>query len=210
MARKALVIPVGTHQPNGRLATVGETKIQTVGVNPVKYRSAVDCICDCGALTTISASKFLDEKTKSCGCHRRDHLTQIAVSRHLGPEYRRIPAHYGPALLTEQGLICAWPLCNEALTLPINVDHDRRHCDSRLCCAYCPRGLVHQRCNSEITVFERRRNLIVLPDSVITYLDYRRSNPLSSSGLTRADRLGGWAARRGIPSHPPSSVGGQV
>jgi hypothetical protein len=207
MARKALVIPVGTHQPNGRLATVGETKIQTVGVNPVMYRSFVDCICDCGASTTISAAKFLSEATKSCGCHRRDHLAKVAANRHRGPEYPRVPAHYGPALLEEQGPICAWPLCNEALTGSISVDHDRRHCDSRLCCAYCPRGLVHQRCNSEITVFERRRNVLVLPDSVIRYLDYRRSTPVSSSGRTREDQLGGWAARRGIPDRPSSSEG---
>jgi hypothetical protein len=205
------MIPKGTHQPTGRLATISDPyrdphPIQ--GTRPM----LVDCLCICGNLTTITTSRFLSGNTKSCGCLKRERpgVIAAALQHDKGPMNLRQPSRYGPGLLTIQGnLICPWPLCLRPLYLPVSVDHDRRHCDNVKCCALCPRGLVHHGCNTKIATIEGYRDSLGLPDSVIEYLDSTpRTEPVSYS-IRLADYSGGWASRYGIPVPSPEVLQGR-
>lgn len=50
----------------GRLAVMRRKPVNANG------KSAWDCVCDCGAYTTVTASNLTSGHTKSCGCYARE------------------------------------------------------------------------------------------------------------------------------------------
>jgi hypothetical protein len=173
--RTPVIVPVGT-RPEGSLL-VSSSEIR----KGPHHSRVLDCQCDCGKFATVEVHKFLAGRTRSCG-----HLS----GTDRDPNRPRQPSHYAQALLDIQGIICPWPLCNKPLVAPVSVDHDHRCCNQHNCCAYCPRGVVHHRCNTKITIIEEYREHLGLSPEVVEYLDTRRTSPLAhrSSWVYRSGR----------------------
>jgi len=70
------------------------------------------------------------------------------------------------ALYARQHGACA--LCGRS-GVPLQIDHDHRHCPGREGCALCVRGLLCGRCNSLLGAFGGDRNL----PRLIAYLTRR-------------------------------------
>lgn len=54
-----------------------------VAMTPTHFnnRTAWLCQCDCGKLTTVMTHRLAGEVTQSCGCFRKDYLSNRAVAR---------------------------------------------------------------------------------------------------------------------------------
>lgn len=64
------------NQRFGRLTVIGQEKSQG-------GKSAWKCLCDCGNITTVVSTNLTLGKIKSCGCIRREQITERNITHNL-------------------------------------------------------------------------------------------------------------------------------
>lgn len=57
-------------------------KFTRLTVLDASHYGRVQCLCDCGNVTTVTANSLYRQATKSCGCLNRDNARKLGSSRH--------------------------------------------------------------------------------------------------------------------------------
>lgn len=68
-------------------------RLIVLSLSPIRgenYKTRWNCLCDCGNTLTISGRSLLSENTKSCGCYKRDAISESRSTHKMckTPEYK--------------------------------------------------------------------------------------------------------------------------